>query len=94
MIKPLLVIVSFLIVVGVLTGVAAYKYDNRPKTVATTVSIDKYNQVIEVTKTHDAVNNKNVLILQSQIDKLTQQRAVLCTNFKAAKVVVPATLCQ
>lgn len=91
--KNLLLVIATLALIGLL-GYATYEYNQRPKAAPNTVATSEYNKVVETMELHDSVNAANQAESQKKIDTLVTQRNTLCTTYKTAKVVVPATLCQ
>lgn len=93
--KTKLIILATIVIVLVCTGIAI-SVSNGRKADATTVTDSRVqslqNQLKssqDVQKQHDAVNNTAIKNAGDQIILLTNQKATVCAQVKAAKLVQP-----
>ena len=74
------------LVVVALFGYSVYRYEHRPVTVPSTVSISKYNQAVTALNIQNSVTAKQLTQEQGAVSTLAGKQAALCTFIKSAKL--------
>lgn len=93
--KHYLFIGALVLIVGVIVTLSIYKYNGEAKGITTQQAISQRNTALTDLKIQKALNdNDRAAVTNLTADKttLTTQKATLCAQIKAAKLVQP--LCQ
>lgn len=98
--RAILLAIVFITVLG-LIGYVTYQKQQEPKPVATTVSIEKYNDAVATTKNHDAAYEfrlkqaaQDLIARDKIIQTRTAQRDSLCATYKGFRPVPTPAQCQ
>lgn len=98
--KLLLTLIGVLVCAGLFVFVY-HNYQAHPKATNTTVPVAQYEDVKAQLKTaqdtlalHDRVNEHNLAIQKTEVQRVTTQRNTLCTQYKNARPVPTPALCQ
>jgi hypothetical protein len=84
-----------LVLVAAATSLAVYKYNKQPKGITLTQAVHQRDDALvnlKIEKQLDAVHQEAITNLTNDKNQLTAQKATICAQVKAARLVQP--LCQ